>query len=427
MYYVDIFSSLSHSLGPLVSIGGYIILFFSTILEGIPLVGMVVPGHIIIVAGGFLAKLGTLNLLWVISISLFGALLGDYIGFLIGKKYGMSFINKIRPYFFIKNEHIEKSRSLLASHTGKALIIGRFTPATRALMPFLVGTTATSGEKFWFFNIIGGVSWVVSSVLAGYVFGAAFHIFRGYIGRSLLIAILATIVFIWGYKFVNMRFQIFKKYELFTLILNILSLWAFAAIVDRLVDNSFRLTFDVWVNLFIEKYSQAHIFLIGMAKFISNVGSVYVTTGAGIILGVILAFKGKWRSSAVMFLSIAFTGLASGILKILFMSPRPANPILFDPSFPSSHASMAAAFFIILAYLLAPKIHSWIKRELMIVICVLVVIAIGLSRIILNVHWFSDVIGGWSLGIFFATASILLVRYVGVLVIKKEVFRKLDP
>jgi undecaprenyl-diphosphatase len=88
---------------------------------------------------------------------------------------------------------------------------------------------------------------------------------------------------------------------------------------------------------------------------------------------------------------------------------------------------MAAAFFIILAYLLAPKIHSWIKRELMIVICVLVVIAIGLSRIILNVHWFSDVIGGWSLGIFFATASILLVRYVGVLVIKKEVFRKLDP
>jgi membrane-associated phospholipid phosphatase len=43
------------------------------------------------------------------------------------------------------------------------------------------------------------------------------------------------------------------------------------------------------------------------------------------------------------------------------------------------------------------------------------VILIGLSRLILNVHWASDIIAGWSLGIFCATASILLVRYVGTL------------
>jgi undecaprenyl-diphosphatase len=81
---------------------------------------------------------------------------------------------------------------------------------------------------------------------------------------------------------------------------------------------------------------------------------------------------------------------------------------------------MAAAFFVVLAYFLAPKIHSWIKREIMIVACALAVIAIGLSRLVLNVHWTSDVVAGWALGVFMATGSILLVRYVGVLLVKKK-------
>jgi len=423
MSYVDTFSSLMNFIEPLILGGGYIILFVSMILEGIPLVGMVVPGHIIIIIGGFLAKLGTLDLVWVIIISICGALIGDYLGFMVGKRYGMSFIKSICPYFLITDNHIEKANKLLATHTGKALIIGRFTPATRALMPFLVGTTPTSGKKFWFYNILGGISWVTSSVLLGYLFGTAYYAVSGYVGKALFVAIILTFIFIWGYKFINLRFHMFKRYELFTLILNILSLWAFATIVDRLTDNSFRLNFDVWISLFVEKYIQANLFLIEIAKIISHFGNVYATTIAGIIFGIILAFKRKWRSSAIMFLSITLTGLASGILKTLFMSPRPINTygiILSDPSFPSSHASMAAAFFIIIAYLLAPKISCWIKRESMIVICVLITIAIGLSRIILNVHWFSDVVAGWSLGIFFATASILFVRYVGILVTRKQ-------
>ena len=118
------------------------------------------------------------------------------------------------------------------------------------------------------------------------------------------------------------------------------------------------------------------------------------------------------------------TAFALGILKEFFMRVRPDNALIImvnDPSFPSGHAGMAAAFFVVLAYFLAPKIHSWVKRELMIIICVLIVFAIGLSRLILNVHWTSDVIAGWSLGVFMATGSILLVRYLGALVTRKKV------
>ena len=71
------------------------------------------------------------------------------------------------------------------------------------------------------------------------------------------------------------------------------------------------------------------------------------------------------------------------------------------------------------AYLLAPRIQSQVKRELLIVACVLTTIAIGLSRIVLNVHWASDVIAGWALGVFCATAAVLLVRYVGALILAR--------
>jgi membrane-associated phospholipid phosphatase len=334
----------------------------------------------------------------------------------------MNFISRLRPYFFITDEHIEKAQALLSKHTGKALVIGRFTPATRALMPFLVGTTATSSGKFWIFNIIGGITWVTTSVLAGYVFGTAYHAISRYTGRALVIAILSTFIFIWGYKFINSRFHIFKKYELFTLILNIISLLSLATIVDRLVDHSFKLNFDIWISNWMDNFGRLHAFVPELAKTISALGSVYVIAGVGILMGLIFLIKGKWRSSAIMLLSISLTALISGALKTFFMTARPINSfgvILTDPSFPSTHSSMAAAFFVILAYLLAPKISSWIKRELAITACILLAIIIGLSRLFLNVHWFTDVVAGWSLGIFIATASILFVRYAGSLVIKK--------
>ena len=283
MQYVQFFSAFTNYIQDFVSQGGYIILFASTILEGIPLVGMVVPGHLAIMVGGFLAKLGSLNLYWVLSISIIGALLGDYIGFSIGRYYGMNFIIKLKPYLFISDKQIDKARSLLSNHTGKSLIIGRFTPATRALMPFLVGTTKTSVSNFWIFNILGGVLWVVSSVMIGYLFGSAYHLVAGYIGRVLIAAILITVIFVWGYRFINERFHIFRQYELFTLILNILALWIFSATLDKLIDNSFKLNFDVWVNLAMQKLTSVHTYLIYIAQIISGAGNGQTMIYIGVI------------------------------------------------------------------------------------------------------------------------------------------------
>jgi len=423
MPYVHFFSAFATHLQAFIAQGGYVLLLIFTVLEGLPVIGMAVPGHVSVILAGFLARIGTLDLTWVLTISLVGAVLGDYLGFFLGRKYGITFIDRLRPYFFVTDAHIEKARGLLATHTGKAMIIGRFTPATRGLLPFLVGTTHTKASKFWLFNIIGAALWVFSSVAIGYIFGSGYHLAASYVGRTLVVAILAAIVIVWGYRFVNMRFHIFKRYELFTLALNILSLWALAeAIEDAFAKKSFMAGFDVWVNALMDKLNHASSSIVTLAKIVTTLGGTAVTIGLGILLGLWFLLRKKWRSASIALLGIGSAALMTGLLKEFFLRERPMNALqvlVNDPSFPSGHATMAAAFFVIFAYLFAPKIHSWIKREVMIVLCVLTIIAIGLSRLVLNVHWASDVIAGWSLGVFCATASILLVRYLGALLVRK--------
>ncbi|MEK7641789.1 MAG: bifunctional DedA family/phosphatase PAP2 family protein [Patescibacteria group bacterium] len=424
MPYIHIFSAFVSHIEELISQGGYVFLFVTTTFEGVPLIGALIPGHITIIAGGFLAKMGVLNLWLVLLISAVGAIIGDYIGFKIGRKYGLSFIDRLRPYFFITDAHIEKTNAVLAKHTGKAMIIGRFSPITRALMPFLVGASSAPVKKFWLFNVIGGVTWTTSSIFVGYIFGAGYHVAAGYVGKFALFAIIAGLIIIWGYRFVNMRFHIFKKYELFMLILNLVSLYVLArTLQDAWSPNSFMANFDVYVNALMNGINQTHYWIRVVAVWVTTIGGTVATGGLGLAVGIYLIMKKRWRSAVIMLTSVGSTALVVGLVKAFFLRARPENALvdmLGDPSFPSGHAALAAAFFVIAGYLLVRMLHSWVYREIAIVLCVVAIVAIGLSRVVLNVHWVSDVVAGWSLGIFIASGSILFVRYVGALLVKKN-------
>jgi len=420
MHYASIihfFTILSGNMSNVIVIGGYPFLFLAVILEGLPLIGTIVPGHIAIIAAGFLAHTGILNVWWVTIIGLVAAILGDSIGFYLGRRYGIHLIDRFKPYFFIKDEHIDKAQDLLTKHTGKAMVLGRLSPVTRAVMPFLVGAGKTSHSKFWLFNIIGAIIWVVSSVALGYAFGFGYHAAAGYFGRVIVIATIIGGFMIWVYRFINLRFHIFRKYELFALIINILSLVVLATMVrDALATTSFMANFDIYVNGFMNQH--VGTLAINIAEAFSNIGSILIAISAGLIIGGIFIFHGRWRSAFIMISSIASSFFLFAFLKDFFGRVRPENALqlLTDPSFPSGHATMAATFFFVCAYLFSQKIKHWVWRELFIVLCALLTIAIGVSRIVLNVHWVTDVIAGWSLGIFCATASIILVRYVGELI-----------
>ena len=418
---IHLFPAIADYIRAVITSGGYAILFIMTFLEGLPLIGMAIPGHVAIILAGFLARIGTLSLFWVTILSLLGAILGDFLGFYLGRRFGLSLIDRLRPFFFIRNEHLEKAQELLARHTGKAMIIGRFNPVTRALMPFLVGTNQTHVGKFWFFNIIGGLSWVIISVGIGYVFGASYHVAVGFLGKFVVVALIVVILILWGYRFVNVRFHAFAKYEIFTLIINVVALLVLArTIQDAISPHSFLTNFDVWVNLFVAEHVTQP--WISIAHWTSTICSSESLAVVGVILGGWLLVRKKWRRAALTVIGVGSTAVVLSILKDYFVRARPENAIeqILSYSFPSGHAAMSAAFFVIIAYLCATTIRSLIKREIILVFCVIAIGIVGLARIALNVHWASDVIGGWALGIFMSTGSILFVRYAAALVKRRK-------
>jgi len=439
MDYINFFSSVRDTVTAFAVSGGYLALFVILLSEGLPLIGIAVPGHIIVISGGFLAATGVLNMFWVFTISFVAVVLGDYISFMLGRKYGWPLIEKLRPFFFISKSIIDKTRIFLETHTGKALFIGRFNPVTRGLMPFFVGANRMTVRPFWIWNTAGAFAWVVSSIFVGYAVGLGFHVVSGWTGKALVVAIIVSVLTIWSYRFVNVRFHVFRRYELFILSLNIVSL----IILFRLIEDAssavpFTTNFDLYINGFVNDLLLRPFgsILINIASWVSAFGGTVMTSIFTLVGVIVFIIHKKWRSMSILLLSLISTAFSVGLLKVLILRIRPENLItidfptvigfLFDhpstltePSFPSGHAAFAAAFFVIVTYLAVPKIKSWVRRELLIVVSVLLVLAIGISRIIINAHWASDVVAGWALGIVCATISILLVRYLGTLIVKR--------
>ncbi|MCC7573240.1 MAG: phosphatase PAP2 family protein [Candidatus Methanofastidiosum sp.] len=105
------------------------------------------------------------------------------------------------------------------------------------------------------------------------------------------------------------------------------------------------------------------------------------------------------------------------VLKELVKRPRPLEGIISktDFAFPSGHTANAVVFFGFLTYLVMHKIESKIIKGITITLSSFMILLIGFSRIYLNVHWLTDVIGGFALGLFILTGSILLKEYTGKL------------
>lgn len=424
--------------------GGYFAIFLSVLGEGIPLLGMAVPGNLIVITAGFLSATGVLNIYIVFVIALIAALIGDYVSYLLGRRYGWNLIEKLRPYFFISDSIFIKTRMFLEAHMGKAIILGRFNPLTRGLMSFFVGANNLPHGKFWLWNSIGTALWVTFSISVGYLLGLGYSSVQSWASKALIVFVVTAVLIIWVYRFVNMRFHIFRKYELFVLGLALASAFVlFRMIEDSFVQVPYMASFDLYVNDFVNNYLLPHYgyWIAQVSAWFSALFGTKMIVLLTLLGSVLLLGCNKWRSSAVLILSVGFTGVSTLYLKEFISRIRPENYIadysapvigfLFDhesiitePSFPSGHASFAAAFLLVVTYLALPRIKSWVARESIIVGAVALGVIAGLARLITSVHWASDVIAGWALGIFCASLSILFVRYVSFLIDPAKILKQ---
>lgn len=148
----------------------YAILFAIIFSETGFVVTPFLPGDSLLFVAGALAALGRMDIGLLVAVLLAAAALGNMVNYQIGRFLGPKVFHWQGSRFFNK-EALVKTHAFYEKHGGKTLVLSRFLPLFRTFAPFVAGIGAMSYSRFFFFNMVGAVGWVVSLTLAGYFFG----------------------------------------------------------------------------------------------------------------------------------------------------------------------------------------------------------------------------------------------------------------
>ena len=168
----------------------YALIGFLAFAEAALMVGFFIPGETAVVIGGVLAGLGRVNLAVMIVVVVVCAIVGDSVGFEVGKSAG-PWLTTHRP--LKGNSAVRYTLGLLEKYGGPAVFLGRFIAFARAVIPGLAGMSGLRYRTFLFWNVLGGIAWGVGYTLLGYVVGLSFQRILAQIGLWSL-AVVAVLV-----------------------------------------------------------------------------------------------------------------------------------------------------------------------------------------------------------------------------------------
>ena len=189
----------------------------------------------------------------------------------------------------------------------------------------------------------------------------------------------------------------------------LLALYAFAEVADEVAENEAR-AIDLAVYDWLQRFRSPA--LDDVMQAISTIGGI----GVVVLFVALLVYFGRrrrWPAALALALVTGGAYLLNTVLKAIFQRTRPTPveiPLWAQVySFPSGHAMISAAFYLFLAYLGWRLLRGW-ARVVSVVALVMVVLAIGISRLYLGVHFLTDVVAGYLAGFFWVDAVVIGVR-----------------
>lgn len=180
---------------------GYTVVFLGVFLEN---TGLPVPGETALLAGAALAKFGRLSLFSVIVTAICGAILGDNLGFLIGRRGGRRLAVRHGPKIGLTAARLAQFDHFFFRHGAKTVFLARFITGLRVFGAVLAGASGLRWGKFLFYNATGAVAWSTAVGVAGYSLAYSWQTLERWIGRSGLIA-LAIIGVLGGVAFMRRK------------------------------------------------------------------------------------------------------------------------------------------------------------------------------------------------------------------------------
>jgi membrane-associated protein len=177
----------------LVQAGGYIALAIIVFTETGLMIGFFLPGDSLLVTAGLFAAKGDLNIVVLNVLLMTCAILGDATGYYIGKKLGPALFRKEDSLLF-KKKHLIATHEFYERHGGKTIIIARFVPIVRTFAPVVAGMAGMGYRRFALFNIIGGIGWVFSMTMLGYLLVTMFPATEQHIEKVIIVVIFLSIL-----------------------------------------------------------------------------------------------------------------------------------------------------------------------------------------------------------------------------------------
>ncbi len=128
----------------------------------------ILPGDSLLFVAGAICAMGKMDILLVMGLLTAAAITGDAVNYAIGRWFGAALISRTR---LVSPQRMAYTQGFFDRYGGQTIVIARFLPIARTMAPFVAGFARMDPKRFFSYNVSGGVLWVVSLTLAGYLFG----------------------------------------------------------------------------------------------------------------------------------------------------------------------------------------------------------------------------------------------------------------
>ncbi|MDQ3767525.1 MAG: bifunctional DedA family/phosphatase PAP2 family protein [Actinomycetota bacterium] len=428
----------------------YVLIATIAAAESAAFIGLVLPGEATMLLAGVLVYQGRASLPLMLVVGCAGAIAGDSGGYAIGRFLGPRLMRG-RLGRRVGPDRWERAHAYLRARGARAVLIGRFIGVLRALMPAIAGSAGVPYRSFVLYSVTGAVVWVTAFILLGVAAGGSWHVVERFAGQAslilaglLVVGVGLTVVARWlqghlevlrGWRaavlrrpavtrFVTRRqpqidwlarrldpTERFGLYLTLGFVLAIAGAVLFGELLDNVLDNEDAVVIDRpvsnWVVLHREPVLNTVMVVItalGGAPFVSFVFGV----------AALIVYRRTGQRRWVIFLATTVVGalVLDDVVKRLVDRPRPDLRPLVEAagsSFPSGHATTAAATCAAMAYLLT-RHRSWRPSVTIWTVAAGLAGLIAFSRVYLGVHWPTDILGGLALGGFWTAVTATAVK-----------------